>query len=386
MPYSHYLQGIDNSFFENEEVTNYSYYLSLVNLHVLFTNSKVFFNEKGYYLGQFSEAAFNFYRDGNIDKAKPHFNILKQTLDQIYFNTYEYSNDNLLKLQETILEVNKEIKHLIIFDEKIKLTLDLVGTYEHIANKNNEPEAFTAYLIYLLISYILIYDTIIDFNEVFYGFSEKIITRVKKEDDEHYINMFEDYFNDEEFKKIIGTHIKFFNIPMDRMTHYRSYYDVVSLPNSNDKELVEKTYFDNYSSFLQQEYFKALKNGHTVRICNHCKRAFLQLTEQDTIYCDRIYKDTNQTCRKIGPSKFHKERAKNSPINHLYKKCYRKIYMQRSRLIKKLNNEGKPIDKNIDIQYNEKIALIIALQEKAFNGEISVIELEEKYKQIKLEY
>ena len=173
---------------------------------------------------------------------------------------------------------------------------------------------------------------------------------------------------------------------MDRMTHYRSYYDVVSLPNSNDKELVEKTYFDNYSSFLQQEYFKALKNGHTVRICKNCKRAFLQLTEQDTIYCDRIYKDTNQTCRKIGPSKFHKERAKNSPINHLYKKCYLKIYMQRYRLIKKLNKKGKPIDKNIDDQYNEKIALIVDLQEKAFNGEISVIELEEKYKQIKLEY
>src|SRR5699024_7911898 len=132
------------------------------------------------YLGQFSEAAFNFYKDGNLDKIKPHFNSLKQTLDQIYFNTYEYSNDNLLKLQETILEVNKEIKHLIIFDEKIKLPLDLVGTYEHIANKNNEPEAFRAYLIYLLVSYILIYDSIIDFYEVFYGFSEKIITRVKK--------------------------------------------------------------------------------------------------------------------------------------------------------------------------------------------------------------
>ena len=263
MPYSHYLQGIDNSFFENEEVTNYSYYLSLVNLHVMFTKSKVFFNNREYYLGQFSEAALNFYRDGNLEKIKPNFNSLKQTLDQIYFNTFDYSNDNLNKLQDTILEINKEINHLIIFDEKIKLPLDLEGTYEHIVKKNNEPEAFKGYLIYLLVSYVIIYDTIIDFYEVFYGFSEKIITRVKKEDDEHYVNMFEDYFNDEEVKNIIGTHIKFFNIPMDRMTHYRSYYDVVSLPNSNDKKLVEKTYFDNYSSFLQQEYFKALKNGHT---------------------------------------------------------------------------------------------------------------------------
>src|SRR5699024_11026708 len=108
--------------------------------------------------------------------------------------------------------------HLIIFDEKIKLDIDLIGTYEHIAEKNSQPEAFRAYLIYLLVSYILIYDTIIDFYEVFYGFSEKIITRVKKEEDEYYINMFEDYFNDEEVKNIIGTHDKFFNIPMDRMT------------------------------------------------------------------------------------------------------------------------------------------------------------------------
>ena len=386
MPYSHYLQGIDSSFFENEKVTNYNYYETLVNLYVMFSNSKVFFNDKEYYLGQFSEAAFNFYVDGYLEQTKPSFNSLKRALDQLFSDNYKYTNDNLIKLQENILFINKYIKYLIIFDEKIKKPLDFVATYEYVAIKNNEPEAIKAYLIYMLVSYILIYDTIIDFYEVYYGFSKKIITRVKKEEDENYINMFEGYFNDEEVKKIIGTHDKFFNLPMDRMTHYRSYYDIVSLPNSKEKELVEKTYFDNYSSFLQQEYFKALKNGQTVRICKNCKRAFLQLTEQDTIYCDRIYKDTNQTCRKIGPSKFYKERAKNSPIIQLYDKCYRKIYMQRYRLIKKLKEEGKPIDKKIDIQFNEKISLIASLQARALEGKISVINLEEEYKLINLVY
>ncbi len=141
MPYSHYLQGIDSSFFENEKVTNYNYYETLVNLYVMFSNSKVFFNDKEYYLGQFSEAAFNFYVDGYLEKTKPSFNSLKRTLDQLFSNNYKYTNDNLIKLQETILFINKYIKYLIIFDEKIKKPLDFVVISQVNPTNNNAIKA-----------------------------------------------------------------------------------------------------------------------------------------------------------------------------------------------------------------------------------------------------
>lgn len=364
MPLFHYLHDIDDNFLDEDFIKQANYYKILTNISVMFTNTKVYNQNKGYYLGTFSEAAINFFIDKKLDVILPKFQNIKLILDRIHEYKFDYTKQNIEEIEVVLKEVNTVIFDLIIFNDKINKPMNLFETYKYMAVTHQNKEAYRAYLMTLLIIYVQIADTLVDFYEVYFHFSKVILKRIKKEADKSYLKAFEKYFNEDDVIENIGKHKKIFDVPMDRMTKSKSYFNVLKLPDKDEKTLVELSFFDDYSSFLQQEYFRALKSGHTIRICKNCERVFLQINDQDTIYCDRIYKDTGQTCRAFGPTRFHKEKVENSPIHNAYNKCYRKIYMRHYRNIIE------------DSEYNDLITKIIDYKDQALAGQLDVIEFQ----------
>ncbi len=362
MPKFDYLQDIDQSFLENKHITQSEYYKVIANIFDMFSNTKVYYNNNDYYLGSFSEVAINFFIDKKLDDIMPYFHELKIILDKVSDNNYEFNTKNIIKIKTILVTLNSKLSDLIIFNDKITQQVNLQEAYNFMVKTHKENDAFKAYILTLLISYILIADTIIDFYEVYFTFSKIIVSRKNKKSDESHFQSLDNYFNEDAVTENIGKNSKIFDIPMDRMTKSRSYFNIVNLPDNDDKTLVELIYFDDYSSLLQQDYFRALQAGHTIRLCKNCRRVFLQTTNQDTAYCDRLYLDTNQTCRSYGPIKFHKEKVENSPVHSAYNKCYRKIYMRHYR--NSIN----------DNEFNDLIAKINYYKDKTLSGQIEVID------------
>lgn len=130
---------------------------------------------------------------------------------------------------------------------------------------------------------------------------------------------------------------------------------------TNENEIAELIAFEDYGSLLQHDYIKALQKGHTLRVCQNCERIFLQTTKYHTAYCDRIYKNTNKTCRKIGPKLYHKEKVDKSPIHALALKCYNKVSQRYYR-------------DTIDVdEYNNLMALVNKYKDDALAGKLDVI-------------
>ena len=137
----------------------------------------------------------------------------------------------------------------------------------------------------------------------------------------------------------------------------------MELPNGN-RVFGESLKFKSYLELLQYDYFKALQSEHTVRICNYCKRAFLQTTKHHTIYCDNIAPGyTDKTCREIGALNKQKEMVNNSPIHQLYKRCYKKLNQR-------YNREMITLD-----EFNKLVSEIQQLKDAALLGELSIEKL-----------
>lgn len=137
----------------------------------------------------------------------------------------------------------------------------------------------------------------------------------------------------------------------------------MELPNGN-RVFGESLKFKSYLELLQFDYFKALQSEHTVRICNYCKRAFLQTTKHHTIYCDNIAPGyTDKTCREVGALNKQKEMVNNSPIHQLYKRCYKKINQR-------YNREMITLD-----EFNKLVSEIQLLKDAALLGELSIEKL-----------
>lgn len=153
---------------------------------------------------------------------------------------------------------------------------------------------------------------------------------------------------------------------MFESTRTESKFDSMELPNGN-RVFGETLKFKSYLELLQYDYFKALQGEHTVRICNNCKRAFLQTTKHHTIYCDDIAPGyTDKTCREVGALNKQKEKIKNSPIHQLYKRCYKKLNQRYNRGMITLD------------EFNELVSEISNLRDNALLGGASIEELSVK--------
>lgn len=330
--------------------------------------------------GTFSELALNFFIDKKLMDLFPLFEKLNTYYENLVPN-YNFNEDVLSDIENLINTTIDGFKPLKVFHFFREHSFDIKNTYE-VYMMTDEKERFIKYLKKIIKSILLIADSIVCFYEVFYDFSKELITLRSKIYTDDIGLAFDDYFLQENLSLLSTGNKKYFIPVLSREVYRTSEYTNVQLPNEEKKSMVESIIFNDYASLLQYDYFKALEFGHTVRICRNCNRAFLQTTKAHTIYCDRIYKDTDKTCRQYGPTKFHKERVENSPIHILYTKCKKKVDTRKFRLIKKYEEKNLPVPREVYDTHNQTIAHIMGLQEQALDGKITVIELESLYKAI----
>ena len=77
------------------------------------------------------------------------------------------------------------------------------------------------------------------------------------------------------------------------------------------------------------------KNNFTINKCENCGRLFIPVTSSnnpnqkgrnDQKYCDKLYLDTEKTCKEIGALNKRKEKVENSPILSEYKREYSRMH------------------------------------------------------------
>ena len=79
-------------------------------------------------------------------------------------------------------------------------------------------------------------------------------------------------------------------------------------------------------SFCFTEFFKSLEAQIKFKRCKNCGKLFIPTGNYNIEYCDRLYKDTNMTCKKIGASNQYKTKVKSNPILKEYNKAYKRNY------------------------------------------------------------
>lgn len=68
---------------------------------------------------------------------------------------------------------------------------------------------------------------------------------------------------------------------------------------------------------------KTLK-GYEIKKCLQCGRIFM--AGKSTNYCNRIYKNTKETCQEYSSHIRYREHNKENPIYVIYTTCYNKLY------------------------------------------------------------
>lgn len=106
-----------------------------------------------------------------------------------------------------------------------------------------------------------------------------------------------------------------------------------SLEYSNDIYIVDT--LQSLLYMLLKEYVTV--ENLPVRKCKNCGEYFIAQKRKDELYCQRIYKDTNKSCKQIGSSIVYVEKLDNDPALLLYRNMSKRKYMRASRNIE--NNE-----------------------------------------------
>ena len=76
----------------------------------------------------------------------------------------------------------------------------------------------------------------------------------------------------------------------------------------------------------------ATKNAR-IKNCVNCGKPFFVQTNHDMKYCDRLFEDTDKTCKQIGPILIIKEKRSKDPVAQIYAKAYSRF---RSKMYKGL--------------------------------------------------
>lgn len=344
---------------------------SLLDEFVLtFFDKNVLYKEVSFPIGTFSTYALNFVIDGKMKELQPLLQNLYKDFQTLAENTHKKLQlDDLKKFDAQIEIIKPYLTSLILFDDRIKANNTLQTTYE--VYGENADDLILNHTTYQVLSYIKIGDALISFFEHMHPFSKRWITDSSKSYNHNYAQAFQDYFyHDIPLNVAINTNTILPTV-MFQFTQVESWFQPLTLPNQDHLVFGESLKFNSYLELLQYDYFKALQNEHTVRICSNCKRAFLNTTKHHTIYCDQIApNETDKTCRDVGALNKQKEKVENSPIHQLYKKCYKKLNQR-------YNRQTITLD-----EFNRLIAEIVELRESALIGNLSITELESKLSEL----
>lgn len=344
------------------EGTNFNSESLLDEFEIYLYNKNVLYNNKTYPIGTFSTNAFNFVIDKKMKKLQPLLRTLYNDYQTVIMNTKKKLQlEDLKKIDSQIEVIKSTLDSLIVFDDRIIANNNLVTAYSIYGETGQSDDLIRNHASYQIISYIKIGDALISFFEHMYPFSKFWITNKSETYNHNYAEAFEDYFHNEIHLNVSFNIHTVLPTVMFQSTHTESRFDSMELSNGN-RVFGETLKFKSFLELLQYDYFKALQGEHTVRICNNCKRAFLQTTKHHTIYCDNIAPGyTDKTCREVGALNKQKEKVNNSPIHQLYKRCY-----------KKLNQRYNRGTINLD-EFNKLITSIQQLRDDALNG---IIELD----------
>lgn len=82
-----------------------------------------------------------------------------------------------------------------------------------------------------------------------------------------------------------------------------------------------------YYIFIVQQF---IARGYRVQRCNCCGRYFVPKTKKDTLYCDRVMRNS-RTCKDIGPSIKRKQDEDNDEVLKAYRQNERKLQRRKER-------------------------------------------------------
>jgi len=97
-----------------------------------------------------------------------------------------------------------------------------------------------------------------------------------------------------------------------------------TLQYTNDVYLIKSLPALLYISLKEYVTFRNMP----IRKCKNCDRYFIAQNRKDELYCTRLYKDTNKTCKQIGSALIYLERLGNEPALTMYRNMNKKKHMQ----------------------------------------------------------
>ena len=80
---------------------------------------------------------------------------------------------------------------------------------------------------------------------------------------------------------------------------------------------------DGIDDLIRFELLKMVSNGVLVKKCESCGKYFVPTGRIDTVYCNRLYKETERMCAEIGFIRKYKDKVKDDPIYTAYNKAYK---------------------------------------------------------------
>lgn len=338
------------------------YFESLSKFSAVFHHKNIYLQnlDKSYPLGTFATEAINFIIDLKMKDLQPLIRQLYNDYQQAYLhNTEPLSLEVIHNFETQIKAIDTHLEPLTVF--KDRLHKEHPFCFEINQDTMNQVDSLEETIASVIASYIEVCDALIAFYEQIYDFSRTWITEASKQNGHNYSLAYEDYFYGGYFE-FNATKKRNTILPrsLSQFLDIKTLFATTEIPEYDKPRFSEIILFNSYLDLLQYDYFRALQNEYTVRVCRNCKRAFLNTTKHHTIYCDQIApNETTKTCRQVGALNSEKEKIENSPIHQLYKKCYKKLNQRYNR---------KTITQD---QFNEMVAKASKLKEEALSGIIN---------------
>ena len=348
------------------------YFESLNKFSAVFHHKNIYLQnlDKSYPLGSFATGAINFIIDLKMKDLQPLIRQLYKDYQQLYLhNTEPLSLEVIHNFEHQIKAIDTHLEPLTVFKDKLNKKHPF--GFEIIQDTMNQVDSLEETIASIIASYIEVCDALIAFYEQIYDFSKDWITKGSKKNGHDYSLAYEDYFYGGYFE-FNATKKRNTILPrsLSQFLDIKTLFAATEIPEYDKPLFSEIILFNSYLDLLQYDYFRALQNEYTVRVCRNCKRAFLNTTKHHTIYCDQIApNETTKTCRQVGALNIEKEKIENSPIHQLYLRCYKKISARYRR---------NTITQD---EYNKLIAKASKLKEDALEG---LIEVTDYTKQLKL--
>lgn len=349
------------------------YFESLNKFSAVFHHKKIYLRnlDKSYPLGSFATEAINFIIDLKMKDLQPLIKQLYKDYQQAYLhNTDTLSLEAIRSFEQQITVIDSHLNLLTVF--KARFHKEHPFGFEINHDTINQIDGLEETIASVIASYIEVCDALIAFYEQIYDFSRTWITEGSKQNGHDYSLAYEDYFYGGYFE-FNATKKRNTILPrsLSQFLDIKTLFATTEIPEYDEPLFSEIILFNSYLDLLQYDYFRALQNEYTVRVCRNCKRAFLNTTKHHTIYCDQIApNETIKTCRQVGALNSEKEKIANSPIHQLYLKCYKKISARYRR------------ERITQDEYNNLYNIANKLKDDALSGSLSIENLKSEFKKI----